>query len=384
MISNSEDVVASNAPVNWLPLELLQNIFQHYSCGDTDIPESLLFVCRHWYDAAISFPILWSTIDPTSPQINPEWTVRFIRARCLRSYPLPLHLNLGANVVPLGVNVVLDAVLDAVLDTPTLLDRCSSIWVHTQEQWRTVGTRLPRLKHLVLSCRIPLGHWVDIPMLRSLKLKGFGGVGDIGDIGTVLLLKNIIQLEANYSSGLWLDMQKATTFAPKLQVLHLNMIELRDLRSFVERLRFCSLPPYAIRERTFDQVTHLVLRYTNTNPKYAVRHPLPFVGVPRLLHLEISLYHLRNINNLLTFDYPTVTRLTLTMFSNPAPAVMNTTEELADLQGLLNLMKRLPNLKNADLTVTSVIMDSLREELQCNPLILPLPIQSIRHYLPAS
>jgi hypothetical protein len=367
-ISDSGNVAASNSPINWLPLELLQNIFQHYLCGDTDIPEPLLFVCRHWYHAAISFPILWSTIDPTSLRINLRCTVQFIRARCLRSYPLPLHLNFGA-----------DAALDAVLDTPTLLDRCSTIHIHTQKQWMAVGARLPRLKHLVLSCRIPMGSWDEIPTLQSLDLKRSGGVGDIW---TVSLLKNIIRLEAIYSSTLWLDMQKATTFAPKLQVLQLTMIEFPGIESLVEIYSYRLASPPAIRERTFDQVTHLVLRYTNIKSIYALQHPLPFVGVPCLIHLEIWLYYLRTIYNLLTFDYPTVTRLTVTMFSNPAPVV---TDDPGELQGLLDLMKRLPNLENADLTVTSVIMDSLRAELRRNPLTLPLPTQSIiRHYLPAS
>ena len=361
MLPNSEIDVASNSPITRLPLELLQNIFQYYSCGGTDLPESLLFVCRHWYDAAISFPILWSNIGAVSYRINPTWTVRFIRARCVRSYPLPLDLDLG-----LGV----DAALDAVVDTPTLLDRCTSIHIRTPDQWEAVGSRLPRLKHLVLSCRIPEGNWEEIPTLQSLKLKRFGG---IGDKWILALLKNIVQLEATNSLRIWIDMQQAATFAPKLQVLHLNMIELPYTETLLERVYFHLNPPHEIRERTFDQVTHLILRYTNINPRRAVRHPLPILAVPRLIHLELLLYHPRDINNLLTFDYPTVTRLTVTMFSSPHLAIRDITEDPVDIQGLLDLMKRLPNLKNADLTVTSAIMDGLRAELGRNPLTLPLP-----------
>ena len=50
-----------------------------------------------------------------------------------------------------------------------------------------------------------------------------------------------------------------------------------------------------------------------------VRHPLPFVGVPGLIHLEILLYHLHGINALLTLDYLTVARLTVTMLAKPSP-----------------------------------------------------------------
>lgn len=360
MLPNSEIDVPSNSPIKTLPLELLQNIFQYYSCGGTDLPESLLFVCRHWHDAAISFPILWSNIDAVSLQIRPKWTVRFIRARCVRSYPLPLNLDLGV-----------EAALDAVVDTPTLLDRCTSIHIRTTEQWRVVGSRLPRLKHLVLSWRIAEGNWDEIPTLQSLTLKGLGG---IGDRWTVTLLKNIVQLEATYSWRLWIDMQHAAIFAPKLQVLHLNMLQLPLRESVLERLYFQHTSPRSIRERTFDQVAHLILRYSSINPMPAVRHPLPFFSVPCLIHLEILLYHPREINNLLTFDYPTVTRLTVTMFSNPHLAVANITEDPVDIQSLLDLMKRLPNLVNADFTVTSVIMDGLRAELRRNPLTLPLPI----------
>ena len=61
------------------------------------------------------------------------------------------------------------------------------------------------------------------------------------------------------------------------------------------------------------------------------------------------------------------------MFSNPTPAVKNITEDPAGIQGLLDLIKRLPNLENAGLTVTSVIMDSLRAVLGGNPLTFPIP-----------
>jgi len=357
MLSNLEHAVASSSPINWLPLELLQNIFLYYLCGDNDLPETLLFVCRHWCDVAISFPILWSNIDPTSLRINPKWTVRFIRARCLRSYPLPLNLDLGVGVA-----------LDAVVNTPTLLDRCTIIHIRTPEQWRTVESRLPRLTRLVISCRVPVGKWKEVPTLQSLNLEGYYG---LGDICPVVLLKNIIQLEATYSPALWPDIQKAASLAPKLQVLRLGIIKIPPFKPI----------PHAIREPTLDQVTHLVLRYANISPEHTIRHPPSFEGVPCLTHLEILLYHLRNINGLLTFDHPTVARLTVIMFANPTPAEMKTTEDPADIQGLLDLMKGLPNLKNADLTVTPVIMASLRAELGRNPSIYP-PLSIIRHYLP--
>ena len=293
--------------------------------------------------------------------------MRFIRARCVRSYPLPLDLDLGVDVA-----------LDAVVDTPTLLDRCTSIHIRSPEQWTAVGSCLRRLKHLVLSCRIPEGNWEEIPTLQSLKLKRFGR---IGDKWTDALLKNIVQLEAINSLRLWIDMQQVATFAPKLQVLHLNMNELPYTDTLLERLYFHLTPPHAIRERTFDQVTHLILRYTNINLRRTVWHALPILTVPCLIHLEILLCRLREINNLLTFDYPTVTRLTVTMFSSPHLAAGNITEDPVDIQGLVDLTKRLPNLKNADLTMPSVIMDGLHAELGRNPLTFPLPI--IRHCLPA-
>jgi hypothetical protein len=162
-------------------------------------------------------------------------------------------------------------------------------------------------------------------------------------------------------------MRRATTFAPNLQVLRFSMIEYSRFESILEHYYFRPVLPHEVQERTFDQVTHLILRYTDINPGHAVRHPLPFVGVPCLIHLEILLSYLHSIHNLLTFDYPTVTRLTVTMLAHPAPAVMNTTKDPADVQSLLDLMKRLPNLKNADLTVPSVIMASLRAELGRNP-----------------
>ena len=289
--------------------------------------------------------------------------MEFIRVRCLRSYPLPLYLNLRANIA-----------LNSIADIPTLLDRCATIHIHSPEQWRAVEGRLPHLNRLVLSCRLPNGNWKEIPTLRSLKVERAGG---IGDLWTVPLLENIVQLEATYSWKFRNYMQKAPTFAPRVQVLRLNMVELSRARKFTEDYYSRHIPPYAVQERTFNQLTHLVLRYTNISP---IKHPLPFVGVPCLVHLEILLRDLRNINGLLAFDYPTVTKLTVTMFGNLFPAVTGLTEEPADIQSLLDLMKRLPNLSTADLTVTSVIMASLCADLGRNPTLYP-PLSIIWHCL---
>jgi hypothetical protein len=92
-----------------LPVELLQIIFQYYLCSDTDLPEIFLFVFHRWHDTAISFPTLWSDIDPTPLRINPKWQVQFIQARYLHSRPLLLYLDLR-----------LDLALDSIVDTPTL------------------------------------------------------------------------------------------------------------------------------------------------------------------------------------------------------------------------------------------------------------------------
>ena len=46
------------------------------------------------------------------------------------------------------------------------------------------------------------------------------------------------------------------------------------------------------------------------------RAPPPLVRVPGLIHLEILLYHLHSINNLLIFDYPSVTPLTVTVLAS--------------------------------------------------------------------
>jgi len=297
-------------------------------------------------------------------QIDPKWNAQFIRVRCLRSYPLPLYLDLGSDIG-----------LDSIVDVPNLLDRCTGIHIRSPDQWRIVGSHLPRLKSLVLSCRIPEGNWKAIPTLQCLTLERLGG---IGDIWAVPLLENIVQLEAIYSSKLWHEMQSAATFARKVQVLCLSMVEFTYSRAVLERYFFRLTPPYAVRERTFNQLTHLVRRYTNTSP---VRHPLPFVGVPCLIHLEILLYHLRNVIGILTFDYPTVTRLTVTMFANSSPAVIDNADDPADMQGLLDLITRFPNLKTADLTVTSPIMVGLRAELGRNPTPFP-PLSKIRHCLP--
>ena len=54
-----------------------------------------------------------------------------------------------------------------------------------------------------------------------------------------------------------------------------------------------------------------MLRYTDIN--LSCTH---LVRVSGLIHLEILLYHLRSINNLLTFDYPTVTQLTVAVLAN--------------------------------------------------------------------
>ena len=295
--------------------------------------------------------------------------MQFIRVRCLRSYPLPVYLDLGVDVT-----------LDSIVDTPTLLDRCTTIYIRSPEQWRIVGSRLPRLKRLVLSCGIPRGNWKEIPTLQSLKLERLGRVGGLW---AVPLFGNIVQLEAIHSSSLWHDMQMAATLVPKVQVLRLSMIELSSPHSVLEDFFFSliNIPAHLKRERTFGQVTHLVLRYSNTNLDYVSRHPLPFVTVPCLIHLEILLHHLRNINGLLILDYPTVTRLTVIVFANPSPLVMNITEDPADIQCLLDLMKRLPNLKNGAFTVTSFIMATLRAELGRNPALYP-PLSTIEHYLP--
>ena len=255
--------------------------------------------------------------------------------------------------------------MNSIADIPTLLDRCATIHIHSCRQWRVVAGRLPRLNRLVLSCRIPDGNWKKIATLQSLKLRCSGG---IGDKWAVPLLEDIVQLEATYSWKLWNDMQRAPTFAPRLQVLRLNIADLSPVRQIFEDAFSRLLPPYPIRERKFNHVTHLVLRYTVLSP---VRHPLPFVGVPSLIHLEILLYDLRSINGLLVFDYPTVTQLTVTMFTNPSPAGMGITEEPAHISELLDLIKRLPNLKNVDLTVTSVIMASLRADIEHSPTLYP-------------
>jgi len=262
------------------------------------------------------------------------------------------------------------------VDIPTLLDRCTTIHIYSTEQWIVVGDRLPRLNRLELSCRVPHGNWKEIPTLRCLKLEYSGG---IGDISAVPLLENIVQLEATYSWRLWNDMQRAPTFAPRVQVLRLNMVDFSGPRQRSEQYFSGRIPRHTVRERIFNQVTYLVLRYTNIRP---VVHPLPFIGVPCLIHLEILLHDLHSINGLLTFDYPTVTQLTVTMFANPFPAAMGDLEGPADIQCLLDLIKRLPNLKNADLTVTSAIMATLRADLGRNPPLYP-HLSIIWHCLPS-
>lgn len=87
----------------------------------------------------------------------------------------------------------------------------------------------------------------------------------------------------------WLPL---ATFTPKVQILRFSMVKNSRSRSILEGYLLRLIPSYAVRERI---VTHLVLRYTNTNP---VRHPLSFVRVTGLIHLEILLHHLRSINGL--------------------------------------------------------------------------------------
>ena len=45
--SQFQHAITSSSPISWLPSELLQNIFLHYFCGDSELPETLLSVCRH-------------------------------------------------------------------------------------------------------------------------------------------------------------------------------------------------------------------------------------------------------------------------------------------------------------------------------------------------
>ena len=57
------------------------------------------------------------------------------------------------------------------------------------------------------------------------------------------------------------------------------------------------------------------------------------------MHLEILFCHLAEIDNLLIFDYPTVTRLTVTMLANSPVVVGKVTGGPVDIQDLLDLMK---------------------------------------------
>lgn len=118
--------------------------------------------------------------------------------------------------------------------------------------------------------------------------------------------------------------RRLCTFAPKLQVLHLDMIGLARRESSLECLISMTL------------IHHIRPGSTPGNSVYqAVRYPLPILAV----HLEILFCHLAEIDNLLIFDYPTVTRLTVTMLANSPVVVGKVTGGPADLVYLLDLMK---------------------------------------------
>jgi hypothetical protein len=67
-------------------------------------------------------------------------------------------------------------------------------------------------------------------------------------------------------------MRNIPTFAPDAQVPRLRMTGHPDPQFALEDYFFRFIPPYATRERTFNQLTHLVLQYVSTDPNHAVRH----------------------------------------------------------------------------------------------------------------
>ncbi|GJE93789.1 F-box protein [Phanerochaete sordida] len=88
-------------PIAQLPTEILLAIFEYCSYWDTDEDDpsdflvwtSVLHVCRHWYWAGVSYPMLWQIVCSDASEA-------YLRAILRRSQDLPVSIYILSNFTP--------------------------------------------------------------------------------------------------------------------------------------------------------------------------------------------------------------------------------------------------------------------------------------------
>jgi len=169
------------------------------------------------------------------------------------------------------------------------------------------------------------------------------------------------------------ELCKVAAAATKVPRLRLNIIAApQDSIDLLENFFF-------YQECIFEQVTHLVLQYADSDSERVVYHPLDMIRAPMLERLEILLHHLCTIEGLARTDYSTVTQLVivlLTVPSNPSDGYG------LECEAILGLMQSLPGLELLELTVPLEVMTKVQAGLRERSLCPCLSV--VRHHIPSN
>jgi len=343
-------------------------IFEFYVSDDNDIPETLLFVCRYWHDAALYFPTLWSNLRfPKCPSIRPEWALGFLQTRCLRSHPAPIHLDLAA----------IDAPVEQLVHVTTLMERCVGITIHHGDHWGFVAQYLPQLEYLTLALRLPPPRGIELQPTAKLKSLKFELPDCLPSCPVMILshLESELELPFSWFTTSRPELYRVASAATKVQRLRLNIIATPQYSvDLLENFFF-------YQECIFEEVTHLILRYADNGLERVVRHPLEMIQVPKLQRLEILLHHLRTIEGLARTNYLTVTQLTLVILTVPS----NPSDGFGlECEAVLELLERLPSLEVLELSAPLEIMTKVRVGLRERNLCPCLSVVRHHSHIPSS
>lgn len=160
-----------------LPHELMGIIFDFYVNLYGQLPERLLLVCRAWHVLALSWPTLWSNLDPLGSfglcTIRP-WVGIFLQARIARSDPVPLEVDFTS-----WSRSILFKDAEKIASIHTFRSRIQDLVVtYSQDLFYLVGDQ-PLLKHLTFGrlqalddiSKYPAKYKLSEKVLTTLRFK---------------------------------------------------------------------------------------------------------------------------------------------------------------------------------------------------------------------